>query len=48
MKVKRLVNRKVNETKSLASGGKRRAAKRRVDQRRELPVTVIPVNRTTS
>ena len=32
----------------LASGGERRAAKRRVDRRRELPVTVIPVNRTTS
>ena len=32
----------------LASGEERRAAKRRVDRRRELPVTVIPVNRTTS
>ena len=32
----------------LASGGDRRDAKHRVDRRRELPVTVIPENRTTS
>ena len=33
---------------SLASGVERRDAKRRVDRRRELPVTVIWENRTTS
>ena len=31
----------------LASGGERRDAKRRVDRRRELPLTVIWENRTT-
>ena len=32
----------------LASGGERRDSKRRVDRRKELPVTIIWENRTTS
>ena len=41
-------NSTVSRKMSLASGGERRDAQRRVDRLRKLPVTVIWANRTTS